>query len=468
MIFPQGEQLSRIKRFNLNAPFYLQYAEELLDRSLIEVTTLQRIDNATADTQARTLVVPRQTRECVREMIDAAEFRELNQKAANLYFGDRWQTGVMKSPAAYRFDNPDCPIGNIQNASAIIVRLFSDAVEQEDQREIERSLGLAHSFLSALAEGDHFSSAVNFSEQLLPLVAEESNIDHRARLLAEYGKSLRMIGERARARDILLGIAEYKFPSRTKQSVLLHLALCYQSLDVVDKAKEYASLAISIDKHSHSALQAQSILIELDDDDSRRMQRLAAHEIKCRRQNAHVAANNIALRRAREALDDQVEVKKILAPVLRISKENKDHYNQTRAVIELAQLSLKSSATLGEKELLQLMNAYYFLFNERLPSLFDRCHDALWKGFEGSNDVRNLTSLFRYSSLYWRLRGHEEYEARYISSLMRGFGARLLTEQSSERPSRETAYLSVRAKAAGLLPAPSPRALTGATRSLSI
>lgn len=453
MIFPQGERLSRIKRFNLNAPFFLPHAEELLDQQLIEVTTLQRIESATPDTQARTLVVPRQTRECLREMMEADEFRELNQKAAELYFGDRWKSGLMKSKALYRFDHAECPIGDIQNAAAIILRLFTDAVEHDDHREVERSLGLAHSFAGALIEGDHFSGAVNFCEQIIPLISEESYSEHRARLLADHGRALRMVGEAQKACDTLLEVAEHPFPSATRQVVLVSLALCYQSLGNGDGAKEYAQLALSIDKHSKSALQAQSILIELDDDATRRQHRLAAHETKCRRQNANVVANNIAIRRAREA-SDKTEVKKILAPVMNLSNDNKDHYNQTRAIIELSQLS----PTLGDKEMLQLMGAYYFLFNEHMPSLFDRCHDALWGGFESRGDANNLFSLFRYSSLNWRLRGREEFEKGYIQRAISKFGSALAIETSDRSP-RELAYLKIRASAAGLLSAPSTQAL---------
>jgi hypothetical protein len=182
-----------------------------------------------------------------------------------------------------------------------------------------------------------------------------------------------------------------------------------------------------------------------------------AHEAKCRKQKAFVVANNIAIQRAREA-SDQGDVQKILEPVMRISNENKDHYNQTRAIIELSQASQKTNPALGEKEMVQLMDAYYFLFNERLPSLFDRCHEALWQGLLARNDPNNLTSLFRYSSLYWRLRGHEDNEKRYIKSLMGVLGPALPAGRS-ERRTREAVYLSLRAKAAGLLPAPTPHVL---------
>lgn len=467
MIFPQGEQLSRIKRFYLNAPFHLQHAEELLDRTLIEVTTMQRLENAALDTQARTLVVPRQTRDCLRQMIEAEEFRSLNQTAAELYFGDRWRSGTMKSKASYRFDHADCSSGDIENASAIIVRLYADAIESADERDIVRSLGLAHSYLGALLKGDHFTGAVIFSERLIPQINEEVYPDQRANLMADYGRALRMKGEKQAARDVLLQICEYPFASATRQLVLVNLALCYQTLGENEDARHYAQQALAVDKHSVISLQAQSIIIDLDTDNVRRDKNLLAHEAKCRRRNAHVVANNIAIDRARSS-SNRAEIQKILDPVMRISPENKDHYNQTRAIIELSKASLKSESGLADKEMGQLMDAYYFLFNEQLPSLFDSCHEALWDGLAFRSDVQNLTRLFRYSSLYWRLRSREDTERRYIGSLIDEFGSKImLPETSAEHQSKETAYLSFRAKAMGMLVAPSTLSLAN-QKSMSL
>lgn len=467
MIFPQGEQLSRIKRFYLNAPFHLHHAEELLDRTLIEVTTMQRIENAALDTQARTLVVPRQTRDCLRHMMEADEFRTLNQKAAELYFGDRWRSGTMKPNASYRFDHPDCSSGDIENASTIIVRLYADAIENADERDIVRSLGLAHSYLGALLKGDHFTGAVNFSERLIPQIDEEVYSDHRANLMADYGRALRMKGEKRAARDVLLQVCEHQFPSATRQVVLVNLALCYQTLREEEDARHYAQQALAIDKHTIIALQAQSIILELDPDKARRDKNLIAHETKCRRRNAHVVANNIALDRARSS-SNRAEVQRILEPVMRITPENKDHYNQTRGIIELSKASLKSESGLADKEMGQLMDAYYFLFNEQLPSLFDSCHEALWDGLAFRSDVQNLTRLFRYSSLYWRLRSREDTERRYIGSLIDEFGSKvMLQETSTEYQTKEAAYLSSRAKAMGMLSGPSTLSLANQKSMLS-
>jgi hypothetical protein len=461
-VFPQGEQLMRIKRFNFNAPFFLKHATELFDQGFIEVTTLQRLDNAGIDTQAKTLVVPRAIRECVRELMTPPEMRELNRRAADLYFGANWSNGTMKSPTAYRVDNANCGSGDISNASTIVVRLYNDAHASDDEHGVSRALGLALSYLSALSSGDHYHSAVTFCDQLLPNVSAEDYPDQCAKLKAQFGKCLRMIGTGSRSRAILLEVEEYSFPSSTKQSVLLNLALSYQDDDEAVLACEYARKVISIDKYSHAALQAQTILIELETDDPRRDQKLIAHEAKCRRQKADVAANNIAILRARESARTPQEKIEILAPIMVVSRETKDHYNQTRAIIELSKLALDAGKRLGDKELSQLINSYHFLFNERIPSLFDSCHDALWKSFSASKDKENLLNLFRHSSLYWRLRGQERREKRFLTLLAKDMADTTATPIGNL--SREAAYFRVRAGAVGLLgPSKDRLAITAST-----
>lgn len=453
-IFPQGEQLNRIKRFNYNAPFFPKHATELFDQGFIEVTTLQRLDTR-ADAQAKTLMVPRSIRECVRELIDIAELRELNRKAADLYFGRDWATGVMKSPPSYRFDNPNCPNGDIANANAIIVRLYNDASASDDEHGMARTLGLARSYLNALDNGDHYHSAVTFCDQLLPNVSVERFEEQVARLKARFGACLRMIGLHERAEKVLLEVEDYPLPSAARQSIFLNLALIYED-DDDDLACEYARRIISIDRNSVVSLQAQTILIERESNDSLREKKLAAHEVKCRRNGALVAANNIAITRAKETTNLE-EKRKILGPVMVVNRDERDHYNQTRAVIDLSKITLNSGKTLNEKELSQLINAYHFLFNERIAGLFDDCHEALWKDFSLIKDQENLLTLFRHSSLYWRLRGRDDRELKYLKLMARDAQKYLVSKNA-----REAAYFQARGESKGVLELPTP------TRNLSL
>jgi hypothetical protein len=167
-------------------------------------------------------------------------------------------------------------------------------------------------------------------------------------------------------------------------------------------------------------------------------------EALCRKSNAEVVANSIALVRAREVPDDDPEkARRILAPIVQTSRTSKDFYNATRAIIELAELSMESDERISDADQSQLINAYHFVFSERFSSLFDRCHAALWKSFSDNEDKANLMTLFRHSSLFWRLRGNESRETKYLRELKGRIGD--MIAQRSSNLSREAAYYQSRA-----------------------
>jgi tetratricopeptide (TPR) repeat protein/predicted MPP superfamily phosphohydrolase len=448
-IFPQGEQMVRIKRFLLNAPFFPAHAAELRDRSLIEVSTVQRIDLTGPTESEKTLIVPRPVRECVRSTMDYPEVQDLNRRAANLYFGPNWASGTLKMPTAYRFNNPHCSASDIANASTIIVRLFKDAQAEDDEHSMSRTLGLANSFMAALSSGGHFQSGVTLGNDLLPLLSDHQFEDKRATLQSHHGKCLRMIGSHDQAKETLLEISEYPFPSHIRQGVLLNLALCYQSLNQTDLAIETAQRVIAIDRHSNPGLQARGLIVELNLSDPRREEKLVAIERLCRRNNADIAANNIALLRAEEASGEPGKMRQILTPVIRTTGETKDYYNRIRAVIELTNLSLDAGQQLSEADLSHLVGSYHFLFNERIAGLFDKCHDALWKSFTTANDKENLLRLFRLSSFYWRLRGNKTREQRYLVKLTDTI-ANDVPDKVGQL-NREVAYYKMRVSAVALI-----------------
>ncbi len=127
-----------------------------------------------------------------------------------------------------------------------------------------------------------------------------------------------------------------------------------------------------------------------------------------------------------------------LAPVVHLSRTSKDFYNATRAIIELAELSVDAGEQISETEQSQLINAYHFVFSERFPNLFDRCHSVLWKSFSDNDDKSNLLTLFRHRSLFWRLRGNEASEKKYLQEMRIKIGES--TDKKSANLSREAAY----------------------------
>jgi tetratricopeptide (TPR) repeat protein len=443
-LFPQGEQLSRIKRFQSAAPFFPAHATELRDQAFIEVTTTPGLDIGEGVRSARTLVVPRPVREFVRDQMTLTETRRLNHRAADLYFGEDWHSGIFKFPTAYKFSSPHCGSADIANAAAIIIRLLRETIESLEKNEIERVLALAEFYLRALIDGNHYQGAATFCEDLVPLIPPADFDDKRAIIKGLQGRSLRMMGEHARAKSIFLEVSDYPFTASEKQLILLSLALCLQSLEEFSEATAVAEKAVKLNRHSNVAIQARALIVEMDNKDPERTEKLIRLELGARKKGAIVAANNLALLRAREAGKDADRVREILRPV---AESTKDFYNRTRAILKLAALSLDANEKLSDVELLHLVGAYHFLFNERMSGLFDECHDALWRVFMKDNDSTNLLTLFRYSSLYWRLSGRDVKETSYLEKLS-NIVSKLISDKVSNL-SREAAYYLVRAKSVG-------------------
>lgn len=415
-LYPQGESLGRIERFNSTSKFYPIIAANLLAKGFIDVTSHQGLGIESTEEPEKKLKLGLAARECVWELLEKEEPYELNRRAAELCFGPQWHSGVFKPPRAYKFDSPHCPSADIINANTILVRLLKEALKLSEKNNIDRVLGLALIYISALERGDHYYSAATLCGDLLPLIPSSGFEDKAAQLSASYAGALRMNGQHEKAKQIIEGIRDHKMSISDKQSMLIDLAYCHDSLSEEADAKAVAKEVIGLDPNSGSALHAQGLLIELAKDDPRRLDKLRAFEKRARKEEQTVAAGNAALILAEQANGDLEEVRRILAPIIN-SKDPNDYYNKTRAVVKLAELSLKKGERLTDAERVHLVRAYHFVFNEQMPNLFDRCHDALWRDFAKRNEVQNLLILFRHSSLRWRLRGQDAKERRYVQRL---------------------------------------------------
>lgn len=105
-----------------------------------------------------------------------------------------------------------------------------------------------------------------------------------------------------------------------------------------------------------------------------------------------------------------------LQEVVETARVTKDFWNVARATITLAEIA-KSGSAISLDQRNRLVDAYHFLHAERLSSLFDRCHECLWRVFEDTGDTENLLNLFRHSSFIWRLAGHNDIELKYLRRL---------------------------------------------------
>jgi tetratricopeptide (TPR) repeat protein len=440
---PHGEQLTRLTRFLGPHPFYPAHARALVERSLVETVTITAVEGMPGDDTQKALIVPRLVREYVRSVMDEKTVKSFDRKSLDLYFGDSWGSGAIKSsPTGRRVRNALCDRYEINNAVALILRSARRSLIEKSEVEIKQLIRLASAFIETLMAGDHFRATASLSEDLIRLLEEFGTFGQEVNILRyDLARSLRMIGQPAEARAEFERLNLNTLSKSQRQSAELGLALTLERLNDNTEAANAARRAIALDRNSASALQAQVIIAEQIEDAAERtaaLRRLLRTALK----GSHtVTANNIRLTLAQEEKDDEKAftlLKEVQAPA---AAGSHDFYNNVRAAVELAERRSRSSG-LGDAERLRLIDAYQFLYSERLVTLFDRCHELLWNEFERSGQIANLLNLFRHSSFIWRLSGRESMEARYLARLVRM--VQDVVESGHIRGSRDGAYFVVR------------------------
>ena len=165
---------------------------------------------------------------------------------------------------------------------------------------------------------------------------------------------------------------------------------------------------------SGDALQAKSIVLEMQDDHSSE-EKLLQLERQSRRDGHNTVANNLTLNRITTHTDPSAV--STLRTVYESAKKANDLYNANRAATKIARFSCLLNGRIEQEDLKRLITAYHYFYGERFGSLFTNSHKALWDYFETVNEVHNQLVLFRHSSFVWRLNGHEDKEQNYLAAL---------------------------------------------------
>lgn len=415
-VFPQGEQLERVKRFWGAEAFYPSHAVMLLENAFVDAVDIPNIGQHLANTQsAKALVVRRPVREHLYNLIPASELKRLNNQALQLYFGANWSTRGIKSHTSIRFDKINCGSWEIGNANTIVLRAVKEAAEGQRSKAVLDTLALANSYCAALMKGDHFRSVVSLCEDVLAILKNFDTDIELGILTSNYGTALRMIGQSKNALNILEPLIKEPI-TKNQQSLLIDIALAYKSLDNNEQAINTANKCEKVAPNTNFGLQAKSIVLELSRADPGRIKKLEALEIKARKQNAYTVANNIAMTLAYDSSDNNLKRDR-LNHVSGNAYSKGDYYNAIRSSVELAKLALSEGKEITSTEQVDLINAYHYLHAQRMGSLFNKCHDVLWQVFESGNDITNLLRLFRHSSFVWRLQGKEKNEHDYLHRL---------------------------------------------------
>lgn len=438
---PQGEQLARIARFLGPHPFSTSHARALVERSLVNTVTITALEGMPGDNIQKALIVPRPVREYIRSLMNEETLKSFDRKALNLYFGENWISGdIRNSPTGGRVRKALCDTYEINNASALILRSTHRSLPDGNKIDTERLVRLAISFIKILHGGHHYRAAASLSEDFIPLLEQFGNFDHEVNVIRyNLARSLRMLGRAADARAEFEQLDLNTLSKSQRQYAELGLALSLQKLKDYKGSASAAHRVIEINNKSEAALHAQAIIAEqIENSDQRKaeLQRLLATALK---NNYTVLANNIRLTLANEEKDNEV-ASGLLRDVYS-TIQSPDFYNSVRAILALSERKSQSSG-LSEADRSRLINAYHFLYSERLFNLFDRCHDVLWNEFERSGQTANLLNLFRHSSFIWRLNRQESTEARYLAKLVEM--VRDVISSGNISGSRDGAYFVVR------------------------
>lgn len=439
---PQGERLTRIRRFDGPKPFHLSHARLLQQKVLIDTASVSAlIGTDDEDAMSKALVVPRPVRDYVRDTMDEATAKSIDRTSLEFFFGGEWQSGkIESSPTGRRIRSPICDGYEIQNASTLILRYIRRALADHNDFETESGIRLASSFIESLIKGDHFRSAASLAKDVITAIEEFGGHEKELNILRyEHARSLRMLSRHDEAREEFERLDHGGLSKWQRQASELGLALCYDSLGDKERAVSTAQRAIKIDRKSSQALQAEGIIAEQIEDYDVRVAELERLLAKARRGEHHILVSNFLLTLAQEARRaGKTNVSDRLAEILKPGSKS-DNYNRARAIVEFAR---SAGRPLTDREQDRLLEAYHYLYQERLYNLFDRGHEALWQVFEAADDTVNLLNLFRHSSFIWRLNGREEQEIKYLHKLFRKVND--LMFKDARETSRDAAYFVVR------------------------
>jgi len=448
-VLEAGETFERVRRFYGTEPFYLKNVQELVERSLLDsvpVLHLEKVVGTVAiGSVDRLLQVPKQVRDCVRARLAAEELRDILCRGADLLFGGHWRSGVIGRSEGRRLVDASSGQGAGANGGMVVRELVRGADTPDSPIGLPEAARLAANYCVFLTGADRFNDACLVAKEVLPRIAGVATGDE-AEVSLQLGYSLRMLGRHAEATEYLdrfLSKFERLASGDRRAAAQLQLALAHKSLGNTDEAETAASAVLRMaDKGSARYLEARALLIACKSKPS--IQALTRLCNVARKRGFHETANNIELRLA-ALLDDDSKTLRRLENVLARERRG-DFWNQARAVVRKAAV-LRREGRLGSlttREERLIRRAYSHLHAQKLESFFSQCHEILWELAKRDGDWVRMARLFRYSSLVWRLFGHEHREEPYAVQLA------TQAEGDAWMPSQEAAYVRGRAAALGV------------------
>jgi tetratricopeptide (TPR) repeat protein len=415
-VFPYGEDMSNIRNFNPDVPFFPVLAERLSNLGLVDAVQFPIFHNENLKSP-KLVVAKRSVQEYILGAISQSELDDATNKAISLYFGRDWRLGRFKLNTEFKLDQSNHSSYSIQNAAVLLRRVVNDAIKSGDSRPLQNSLALLNFYISKLDKACQYRYVCDTCFNLIPKLEDLESSPVVQDIIYRYARGLRMLGDRTAAIEIFQKILDSDTIERNfKGRVLVELAFSYQDIGDKENALVTAKKILSMKERQASYFHAKTIAVSLSNEPTR-LPKLRALEKRCRNKNFFIAANNIAVQLIAE-FENESNRKDLYKTIASRARSDNDNYNFIKSTINFSRIAIKQSDKLTNKDIVNLIICYHYVCSQRMTTLFNQSHECLWSEFERLGETTNLVTLFKHSSLLFRLSADEAREKLYLERLI--------------------------------------------------
>lgn len=410
--FPYGEYLDNIKRVDKSKRYSIDHVVILQREGFIYVEDQESFGRRGNRGSKKRLIVTRPVRQWLAQETKPRELAKIESQAYKLYFGDNWESQEPKMHNVFKANDITEKSSEINNAKYFIVQIFAAGKDNERQRTV--SMELASQFCATVSEKSYHKVVHDLYSALRSLLDSWDKNEKYWFFTYLCAKSIRMGGNNATKDDalqMLLDCLDHIDQPKQVGSIKLEIAMIYSARKNHAKALEYATHAQKLTK-GNVAMNASHIALKHGDLVTKKSD-ISKIQVKAKIK-APTLYSNIELDRADELDETPVKVD-MLKELVQYCHDTKDLYNQIRATLRYADSQLIVRGSLDAKDVSALISIYHHLHHDNLTNLHLKCHRILWAAFEANNDYINLLQLFKYSSLYWRLRDEQKPELDAIN-----------------------------------------------------
>ncbi|MEE4573202.1 metallophosphoesterase [Pseudomonas alliivorans] len=419
-ILPNGEEIDNIRNFDPDMPFFPKMAEQLFDLGLIETIQFSVFKNE-SEPLPKVLVAKRSVQEHIWGVWTKDELEAVSNKAVSLYFGRNWMLGRFRLNSEFKLDKVNQTSYSMQNAATLLRRMVNDALLSGDGRSVQNSVALLNYYTAKLDGACQYRAVCDTCHNLIPKLIKHGYSPAIQDIVYKYAKSLRMLGDRQPALDILKelldrGALEKSFKAR----VLIDVAYCLDSMNDSVGALAAAKEVLALKDKQAAYYHARTIIVS-NGPELNRLAKLRALEKRCRNKKYFTAANNIAVQVISEFETDAGR-KDLYRAIASRARADNDTFNFIKSTVHYARLAIQQGDKLQNKEIYSLIVSYHYLCSQRMTHLFKQAHECLWSEFERLGESLNLVILFKQSSLLFRLNADEVSERKYLRRFIVGSG----------------------------------------------